>query len=72
MEVHFMVHADSRVSSDFACSFIHIGSLILCVGTFLRGLRFDLLFFVKILHVGHTCWTTGCHVLRSGPRTIMR
>jgi len=47
MEVHFMVHVDSRVSSNFACSFIHIGSLILCMGTFLRGLCFDLLFFFE-------------------------
>ena len=66
-----MVQVDSRVSSDFACSFIHIGSLILCMGTFLRGLCFlTCSFFVKMLHEGHTCWTAGCHVLRSVPCTM--
>ena len=61
-----MVHVDSRVSSDFACSFIHIGSRVL----FLEVCFLTCSFFVKMLHEGRTCWTAGCHILRSVPCTM--
>jgi len=38
--------SDAWGSEFYIFSFIHIRSLILCMGTFLRGLCFDLLFFL--------------------------